>query len=51
MNGIGGNNARQERQAREDPQVTYQQIHSHKPLFGKKGKLMNLGHLDFEFVP
>jgi len=23
---------------------------SHKPLFGKKGKLLNLGNLDFEFV-
>ncbi|MHC4462111.1 MAG: hypothetical protein ACYS30_11885 [Planctomycetota bacterium] len=29
---------------------SYQQIHAHKPLFGKKGKLLNFGHLDFDIV-
>jgi len=30
---------------------SYQQIHAHKPLFGKKGKLLNLEHLDFDACP
>jgi len=29
---------------------SYQQIHAHKPLFGNQGKLLNLGHLDFDIV-
>jgi len=24
--------------------------HAHKPLFGNQGKLLNLGHLDFDIV-
>jgi hypothetical protein len=24
--------------------------HAHKPLFGKKGKVLNFGHLDFDIV-
>jgi hypothetical protein len=32
------------------PKSSYQQIHTHKPLFGKKGKVLNLGHLYFDFV-
>ena len=25
-------------------------IHVHKPLFGNQGKVLNLGHLDFDIV-
>ena len=29
---------------------SYQQIHAHKPLFGKKNKVLNLGNFDFDIV-
>ncbi len=29
---------------------SYQQIHAHKPLFGKQGKVLNLDHLYFDIV-
>ena len=28
----------------------YEMIHAKKPLFGKKGKVLNLGNLDFDIV-
>ncbi len=31
-------------------QVSYQQIHANKPLFGNQGKVLNLDHLDFDIV-
>ncbi len=34
----------------ENRTFSYQQIHAHKPLFGKQGKVLNLGHLDFDIV-
>jgi len=34
----------------ENRTSSYQQIHAHKPLFVKLGKVLNLGHLDFDIV-
>jgi len=34
----------------ENRTFSYQQIHAHKPLFGKQGKVLNLDHLYFDIV-
>jgi len=47
------NRHRDGRHLAENRTFSYQQIHAHKPLFGnqgKKGKVLNLGHLDFDIV-
>ena len=44
------NRHRDGRHLAENRTFSYQQIHAHKPLFGNQGKLLNLGHLDFDIV-
>jgi hypothetical protein len=42
------NRHRDGRYLAENRTSSYQQIHAHKPLFGNQGKVLNLGHLDFD---
>ena len=47
---VGGNDFRLEREARGDPHVFVSADTRQNPFFGRKAKVLNLGHLYFDIV-